>query len=318
MKSRNPNSKDNINLEQEISIPDYVSLRQKYNCDKCKLNRRNAEYCYRFPQRLKYIFSTCYGVPCKRTQCKKRCWFFSDLFSVLTAAIIVIAFIGAFSYFQDLLLTLAYTILFAVGMDIICCFIEYAVDKIFENIEKFRRKRYDNKVADIDAINQERIREAEKQKERENAIYKDINDAKDLFSSFSNDYLDKINEVYNNSEEWKKLNKELLKVYKEFLNNLESLLKHITLDNFYFSEIKMLFQIHLPKLKEYLTLYIESAEKNKETDIQIIELTKLLASFNIRIIRIKENLNSSEAESLIYKMQALREVVSHNSKEDIK
>ena len=298
---------DSLDLEQKLCIPDYISLREKYKCDKCSLNKRNVIS----NKRLKYLFSTCDGEPCKRTQCKKRSWFFSDLFSLLTAAIVVIAFICIFSHFQDLLLALAWTIIFVIGMDSICCLFEYVVDNTFENIEKLRRKNYDKKVAEIEALNQEKIKEAEKKKEKEAEVYKDINAAKYLVSSLSNEYFDRLKEVFYKSKMLKEKKQAVLKVYKELLENIESLLEYINLENFYFSEIKVFFQVHLPKLMEYIIIYIESVENDKETEEQLEELRKLLESFNTRVIDIKENLKNSDVEDLIYKMQALRKVVSH-------
>ena len=310
---------DDSVLEQKLYIPDYISLKEKYKCDTCKLNEKNVQYHHGFLQSLKYIFFTCNGEPCRRTQCKKRCWLFSDLFCLGTTAIIVIAFFCIFFHFQDLMLSLAWTIIFAIVMDLICCFIEYVVDKFFENIERLRRKRYDKKVADIEAINQEKMREAEKMKEKEAEIYKDINAAKELFSSLSNEYFDRLKEATDKSKMTKAYKKSILNLYKELLKNIQSLLKHINLENFYFTEVKVFFQIHLPKLIECIIIYIESVEDEKETTEQIDELIKLLESFNNKAIWIQENLNNSDAENLIYKMQALREVVSNaHYKEDEK
>lgn len=72
---------------------------------------------------------------------------------------VVIAFIAIFSHVQSLMLSLAYTIPVAVVFDIICCIIEYLVDKTFEGIEKLRRYNYDKKVENIEAVNKEIAKE---------------------------------------------------------------------------------------------------------------------------------------------------------------
>ena len=305
---------DDSILEQKLCMPDYISLIEKYKCDTCRLNANNVPYHHGFLQRL----ATCDGEPFKRTQCKKRCWLFSDLFCLVTATIIVISFFWIFSQLQSLILSLAWTIIFTIVMDCICCLIEYAVDEIFEGLERIRRQKYDNKVADIEAINREKIKEVEKQKEREFEIYKDINDARELVASLSNEDFERLKEISNKSERAKENKKELLTIYKELLKNIQSLLEHINLKNFYFSEIKVLFQIHLPKLREYIIIYIEAVEGEKETDEQIEELIKLLESFNTKVISIQEYLNNSNTEELIYKMKALRVVVSrsHHKEEE--
>lgn len=302
----------NENKESKsMKIPDYVCLKEKYKCDKCIFNeeKRNKRHLYRFPHNLKYMFSNCNGEPNRRTQCKKRCWFFSDLFSLITAAVIVVVLIALFSHLKSLMLAIAYTIIFAVGLDIVCCIIEYVVDKIFEGIEKMRRKNYDKKVENIEAVNREKEREIERQKEKEKELYKDIDEAKKLFSSLSKDYLNKIKKN-DKSGRFPELKKEVYKKYKELLENISSLLKIITLENFYLSEVRTLFQVYIPKLCEHITSYAQKVEKETETEEQIEQLAKLLESFNAKIIQVRENLNSSDSESLVYKMQALREVVS--------
>lgn len=300
-----------VKEQKEMKMPDYVCLKEKYKCDKCMFNKEKGSkyHRYRFPYNLKYMFSNCNGEPKRRTQCKKRCWFISDLFSLITAAIIVVVFIALFSHLKSLMLAIAYTTIFAVGLDIVCCIIEYVVDKIFEGIEKLRRKNYDQKVENIEAVNREREREIERQKEKKKELYKDIEEAKKLFSSLSTEYLSKIKKT-DKSERFPELKKEVCKKYKELLKNMSSLLKIITLENFYLSEVRTMFQVYIPKLCEHITLYAEKVEKETETEEQIEQLTKLFESFNAKIIQIRENLNNSDSESLVYKMQALREVVS--------
>lgn len=298
-------------LETEIKMPEYISLREKYKCDQCIFNSRNKinRYYYSFPRNLKYMFSTCKGEPCKRTQCKKRCWLFSDLFSLVTALILVIAFISISTHIQSLMLSLAYTIVFAVGLDILCCIIEYVVDKIFEGTEKLRRKNYDKKVENLEAINNEKIKEEERQKERKSELYKDINEAKKLFNNLSNEYLNRLKES-NKSNKFIDIKKDIYKKYEELLKNIGDLLKCITLENFYLSEVKTLFQVYIPKLCDHITIYSQKAENENETQEQVEQLAKLLDSFNTKVIQIKENIDKADSESLVYKMQALREVIS--------
>ncbi len=304
MKKKNDDSK-------KISFPEYVTLRQKYGCDNCKYNKENAPYFIsNFRERIKKLFATCKGNPCKRTECKKRCWLFSDLFSLATAAVIIIAFLFIFYLVNNLILTLAFLFIVIVVMDIICCGIESIVDKIFESVEKLRRRKYDQKIADMEAINKQKVREEQRQKEEEEAIYKDINEAKDIYLCLSSKYKNKMKQVCYKSKRFPELKEQLYATYKQFLNDSETLLSKITLDNFYYSEIKVLFQFHIPELINNIRLYIKTAEEKNETQPQIEELIKLLESFNMHINKICDNLINSESENLVYKMQALREVIS--------
>ena len=300
------------NTTKEMSIPDYVTLKQKCKCDTCKLNRKNVPYRYTYPQKLKYIFCNCSGEPMKRTQCKKRCRIFSTLFNLSTATIIVGVFGILFMHLQDIFLAFMFTVIFGVGMDIICCIIEYFIDKIFDNIEKFRRKKYDKKLENLEIVKQARQKELERKKKEEKALYKDINDAKKLVSDLSQ-YVDKLKNLseIEMEKEFRKLKKENLKTYKELLKNVQVLLVEVTLENFYFPEIKKLFQIQLPYLIQYIRTYIEHVENDKVSEAEIKELTKLLESFNTLVISIVENLKNSDSENLVYKMQALREVITH-------
>lgn len=306
-------------FETEMKMPEYVCLKEKYKCENCVFNKENKDkyYRYEFPHNIKYMFSTCKANPCKRTQCKKRCWFISDLFSLITAAVVVVAFIAIFSHVQSLMLSLAYTIPVAVVFDIICCIIEYVVDKIFEGIEKLRRYNYDKKVENIETVNKEIKKEKERQKENEKALYKDIENAKKLFDDLSSEYLSKMKQI-GKSENFPELKKEVYKKYKELLKNIESLLRKITLENFYLSEVKTFFQVYLPNLCQNITIYAQKVENETETKEQIDQLNKLLESFNTKSVQIRENLDKSDAESLVYKMQALREVIgaTKNKQED--
>lgn len=306
MKKKNDDSKN-------ISFPDYVTLRQKYGCDNCKYNKDNAPYSYyrySLRSRIKKLFATCNGEPCKRTECKKRCWLVSDLFSLVTAAVIIIAFLFIFHLLNNLLLTLAILFIVIIVMDIICYGIESIVDKIFEGVEKLRRRNYDQKIADMEAINEQKVREEQRQKEEEEAVYKDINEAKNIYTDLSSKYKDKMKQVCRKSKRFPELKEQLYATYKQFLNDSETLLSKITLDNFYYSEIKVLFQFHIPELINNIKLYIKTVEEENETETQIKELIKLLESFTMQINQICNNLSNSESENLVYKMQALREIIS--------
>lgn len=318
MKGKNPNL-GKKQFETEMKMPEYICLKEKYKCENCVFNKKNKDkrYWYVFPHNIKYMFSTCKANPSKRTQCKKRCWFISNLFNLITAVVVVIAFIAIFSHVQSLMLSLAYTIPVAVVFDIICCIIEYLVDKTFEGIEKLRRYNYDKKVENIEAVNKEIAKEKERQKENEKELYKDIENAKNLFADLSSQYLSKMKEI-SKSENFPEQKKQVYKKYKELLKNIESLLRKITLGNFYLSEVKTFFQVYLPNLCQNITIYAQKVENETETKEQIDQLNKLLESFNTKVTQIKENLDKSDAESLVYKMQALREVIltTKNKQED--
>ena len=200
-------------------------------------------------------------------------------------------------------------------MDAICSVIEWGVDKIFENWEILRKKRYDQKIEDMEAINEQKKQEEEREKERQKELYKDIDEAKLLYSEFLKDK-DKLKKLLNNAERFLEQKGELYSTYKEFLSNMKTLLDQVNLNNFYYSEIRTLFQFHLPELKVNIKLYIETVKKNKETEMQIKEMIKLLSSFNSRIVSIQDNLNNSDAENLVYKMQALREVISYTKNKE--
>ncbi len=318
MKGKNPNL-GKKQFETEMKMPEYICLKEKYKCENCVFNKKNKDkrYRYVFPHNIKYMFSTCKANPSKRTQCKKRCWFISNLCNLITAVVVVIAFIAIFSHVQSLMLSLAYTIPVAVVFDIICCIIEYLVDKTFEGIEKLRRYNYDKKVENIEAVNKEIAKEKERQKENEKELYKDIENAKNLFADLSSQYLSKMKEI-SKSENFPEQKKQVYKKYKELLKNIESLLRKITLGNFYLSEVKTFFQVYLPNLCQNITIYAQKVENETETKEQIDQLNKLLESFNTKVTQIKENLDKSDAESLVYKMQALREVIltTKNKQED--
>lgn len=310
------NKEEPIIEDKEITIPEFVCLKDKYKCFECKLNKYNVSY----KKRLQRLFATCSGKPSRRTQCKKRCWFFADLFSIVTAIIVVIAFFCIYSHFQKLLISIAWTIIFAIGMDIICCLIEFGLDKAFESLEKLRKSNYEKKVENLEAIKRQKMKEEERQQEKEKELYKGINEAKEMFESLSNEYFDRLKNITSKSklDDVNVKKKKLLRSYKDFLKNVEDLLEHVNLNNFYLSEVKVLFQIHLPKLIEYISIYIEAVETGKEIESQVEELTKLLETFTEKVAWIKENLNNSEAENLIYKMQALREVINVHKEDNVR
>ena len=306
-------SEENITVK-EIKMPKYVTLYEKYKCYDCKLNR------------CRFINNTsakCEGSPSKRTECIKRTKPFSIIYNIVTGIIIAVAFILIYSRLKDLLLSLAYIVIFMVGMDIFSNLIGFAIDKIFEKIEKSRRKSYEQKIENLKAMERQKEEEEQRQQEKENEKYKEINEAKELFFRLSNEDFKNLkiafakNTVINKG--LKNTNQKFLLIeYKNFLKSIEELLEHVNYKNFHLSEIRVLFQIHLPKLEEYIETYIEAIETNKESESQREELSKLLEAFTDRIIWIKENLKKAEAENLVHKMQALREVVHVKEQEENK
>ena len=301
-------SEENMAVK-EIKMPKYVTLYEKYKCYDCKLNR------YHF---INNTSAKCEGSPSKRTECIKRTKPFSIIYNIVTGIIIAVAFILIYSRLKDLLLSLAYIVIFMVGMDIFSNLIGFAIDKIFEKIEKSRRKSYEQKIENLKAMERQKEEEEQRQQEKENEKYKEINEAKEFFFRLSNEDFEKLKKAINKSQIDKENKKDFLNKYKNLLKSMENLLEHVNSKNFHLSEIKVLFQIHLPKLEEYIETYIEAIETNKESESQREELSKLLEAFTDRIIWIKENLKKAEAENLVHKMQALREVVHVKEQEENK
>ena len=301
-------SEENITVK-EIKMPKYVTLYEKYKCYDCKLN------CCRF---INNTSAKCEGSPSKRTECIKRTKPFSIIYNIVTGIIIAVAFILIYSRLKDLLLSLAYIVIFMVGMDIFSNLIGFAIDKIFEKIEKSRRKSYEQKIENLKAMERQKEEEEQRQQEKENEKYKEINEAKEFFFRLSNEDFENLKKAINKSQIDKENKKDFLNKYKNLLKSMENLLEHVNSKNFHLSEIKVLFQIHLPKLEEYIETYIEAIETNKESESQREELSKLLEAFTDRIIWIKENLKKAEAENLVHKMQALREVIHVKEQEEDK
>ena len=301
-------SEENMAVK-EIKMPKYVTLYEKYKCYDCKLNR------YHF---INNTSAKCEGSPSKRTECIKRTKPFSIIYNIVTGIIIAVAFILIYSRLKDLLLSLAYIVIFMVGMDIFSNLIGFAIDKIFEKIEKSRRKSYEQKIENLKAMERQKEEEEQRQQEKENEKYKEIDEAKEFFFRLSNEDFENLKKAINKSQIDKENKKDFLNKYKNLLKSMENLLEHVNSKNFHLSEIKVLFQIHLPKLEEYIETYIEAIETNKESESQREELSKLLEAFTDRIIWIKENLKKAEAENLVHKMQALREVVHVKEQEENK
>ena len=301
-------SEENMAVK-EIKMPKYVTLYEKYKCYDCKLNR------YHF---INNTSAKCEGSPSKRTECIKRTKPFSIIYNIVTGIIIAVAFILIYSRLKDLLLSLAYIVIFMVGMDIFSNLIGFAIDKIFEKIEKSRRKSYEQKIENLKAMERQKEEEEQRQQEKENEKYKEINEAKEFFFRLSNEDFENLKKAINKSQIDKENKKDFLNKYKNLLKSMENLLEHVNSKNFHLSEIKVLFQIHLPKLEEYIETYIEAIETNKESESQREELSKLLEAFTDRIIWIKENLKKAEAENLVHKMQALREVIHVKEQEEDK
>ena len=306
-------SEENMAVK-EIKMPKYVTLYEKYKCYDCKLNR------YHF---INNTSAKCEGSPSKRTECIKRTKPFSIIYNIVTGIIIAVAFILIYSRLKDLLLSLAYIVIFMVGMDIFSNLIGFAIDKIFEKIEKSRRKSYEQKIENLKAMERQKEEEEQRQQEKENEKYKEINEAKELFFRLSNEDFKNLkiafakNTVINKG--LKNTNQKFLLIeYKNFLKSIEELLEHVNYKNFHLSEIRVLFQFHLPKLEEYIVTYIEAIETKKESKSQREELIKLLEAFTNRSIWIRKNLKKAEAENLVHKMQALREVVHVKEQEENK
>lgn len=302
------------NNAQELNIPDFVTLSEKYKCNECKHCKYTETGSLRYIPPRTY---TCEGEPTKRTQCNKRCWIFRWLFIIVTTIIIGIFSFDVFYHFQNLLLSFSYTIIFMVVMDIICCIIEYMTDKIFEDIEKHRRKKYDEKIANLQAINKIKKEETQKKEKQEQENEKALKKAKILYKEFSGEIKEKIKIYSKGTKEFPELKREFYIKYKEFLKNMENLLEEVTVENYDFSEIRILFQHRLPRMCEYIQIYIENVEEEEsESEIQIKEFIKLFETFSAEMIRVSKNLKISDAEKFMYKVRALREVVSNANYEE--
>ena len=285
--------------DKQLEMPEYVTLEQKYNCKECKLNKRYN----------KGTFAKCMGNPATRSDCIKRSKIFLLLFNIVTGIIIAVAYIWIYSKQKDLLLSLAYTIIFMVGMDIISSLIEFAVDKIFEKFEKFRENSYKKKVENLKMLRRQQEEEEHNQQEKEKKKYEEIDEAKKLFFRLEKEYFDNLEDAISKSQIDKENKKNFFKKYQNFLKSIKDLLEQVNTKNYYVSEVKILFQVHLPKLMEYIDVYVDAIETDKESKSQREELAKLLEAFTEKAIWTKDNLNKAQAENLVYKMQALREVV---------
>lgn len=280
---------DNAILEEELQIPEFVTITTILGCNDCPIKdncrghdlekKINSKFdCCKFLQRFSWI-----------------------KFSV-EALLLIVAAVCSFIPFKGFwhsVFVIAPVFAVLVLSDIIS-------DKIFKNIltkkELARKQEYDTTVKQIQEDN-EAIRKRNlgitEELERflnDSAIL--IEKLKEAFSRFR-----EASEIF--SEDEKRADEKMQAV----ITQLDILNQKLSKDNFESTYISTLYNVHLPKLLEYTNKFLELRKEDNLTKEQIVNFADLLEVFRIKISNHTKYMQDQTRDDFTYKIIALNESV---------
>lgn len=275
-------------LNSELSIPDFVSIEEKLDCNNC-YNRSSC--------RKHYIGS--------RYDCRKfikKLSIVKLLLEIILFSTVTVLSLIFFSNIWTTILRILFTFTFLLTSDILS-------DKLIEFLclrsERIRREKYDLKVQKLKKENED-IKRAkagiteEVQKFLDFSVY--------LFSELDSTFIsikDKINMEEKEGER-------VIVKFQATLKELEILNSKLSENTFESSYISTLYEIHLPKLLEYSKKFLSFLNSDILTQKQTIEFAKLLEVFRVKISNHTEYLENKIEDDFIVKMKALNQDVIPN------
>lgn len=273
-------------LTSELQIPDFESVEDRINCRQC-----HVSYCRRRYNKIK-----------SRYDCKK----FTIIISIVKLILEILFFstITVFSliYFNGFWLTICrifFAFIFLLTSDLL-------TDKLIKWLcvtsEERRKREYDIKVQKLKEEN-EAIKRAKA------GITEEIQEFLDYSKSLLNELRKTFETIQDKLNLDQKEEKRVFDKFQETLRELEILNTKLSENNFESSYITTLYEIHLPKLLEYSKQFLTYLNSNALTLKQIVEFSKLLEVFRVKISNHTEYLQNKIEDDFIIKMKALNEDV---------
>lgn len=284
--------KDSLNND-ELQIPEFEHLSLRLGCKDCNYDCKHAEFAqeHGYTPYLKYRFG------CERTL--KRISAVKWIYEILVFASVTVLNVVYASNFGIMLLGAFCTFIFLLLFDL---WTEHIIDDLFIYYESKKIEKYNAKVKQLQEENQA-IQRAKAGITEE--VQKFLDNSKVLYEKLSVFF-----ETIQNSLDSNEKNEQRVVVkFQEVLKELEILNSKLSKDNFESSYITTLYEVHLPKLLEYSSLFVENFSAGTLTSKQIVEFSNLLEVFRVKISTHTEYLQQKTEDDFIIKMKALNEDV---------
>lgn len=280
--------------DQVPKRPEWISLRQQLDCSNCS---KKCEYRHSCTSPASIL-------ECKRNGASQA---YQCCINGISAIPLLFLFRRVYDMFSGkyFFLPLLVSLMIVFFYDTLWIFIEKRTITFFENKEKRRRHKYEERIKQI-----ERLEKQQRQKEAEA-------EAKKKVSS------EEIKLVKNLYRELKKLqNSEAIQgkfseKYEEMLKALKGVCDDLSPEEFLDNTLKSLIKVYLPEFlgicQNFVTQYNKGILTSQET--QLFE--KLLKTTKERLIRVRRFMWEQDKTSLCVNMAALEEVFSiSNEKEE--
>ena len=275
-------------LEEELQIPEFVSITSILNCNECPIKDK------------------CNNNESKEINSKFDCSKFLHTytwtkFSVEALLLIAIS-ISSIIPFKGFL----YSVFIIVPVFAALVVLDIISDKICKNIlenkELARKQDHDETVkqiqSDNEAIRKRKLGITEELEKFLNTASSFLKELKDCFDS-----LKELSETF--SEEEKRVDNKLNSVIIE----LSKLNEKLSKDNFETTYISTLYNVHLPKLLEYTHKFLTLRKEDNLTKEQIVSFADLLEVFRIKISNHTKYMQEQTRDDFTYKIVALNESV---------
>lgn len=277
----------------ELPIPEYVSLRQKLNCESCS----NTDCNY-----SENSFNTCDPALDSIYSCIKIINTFSITKMILEGLSFVAFSIFSIHNFTGLWPTIFKIVIAFIALCIFDVCSELFIKFVFDKSEQIRVKKFDAKVKQIREEN-EAIRKANMGITKENE--KLFDNSVTLYNEL-NFIFETINSKLDLNS---KIEKRVVDKSKEVLNELKTLNSKLSIDNIESTYITTLYEIHLPKLLDYSKRFFEHSHSNILTQKEIGEFSNLLEVFRVKISDHAKYLTAKVEDDFVIKLKALNEDV---------
>lgn len=281
---------DNSLPTTEFQIPEFKKLCSKLKCEQCTyycvngLKVRNGE-------EPSYLPSKYY--------CEKFLKRISILITIIEIALFILSASFAWVHFGGFWITVLKLVITFGGLLIFDFFSDRLIELICNSSEKKRKNKYDIKVQNLKKEN-EAIQKANAGITQEMQEF--LDNSKSLFNG--------LNHIADSIKDYVYIYDEKVSIkFEAVLKELKFLNEKLYKDTFESSYISTLYEIHLPKLLEYSTEFLNYLNSNTLTEKQIVEFIKLLEVFRVKISSHTKYIQNKVEDNFIIKMTALNQDV---------
>ena len=283
---------------KEIPIPEYLTMKKRLGCARCK-HRWNRDSCdMNFCQNSWF---SCYINYNKITIPK----------FVLSLILLIGSIVYNFIYFTSFWTSVLYLAITTASIILFDIISEVILDHLFLFVEKRKKQKYD--------ITVESIKEQNKQIRKKQLGISDeyeafIDNSKAILSCLER-LFESIKDLFDSPT---KVEERIKQKFEDMLKELSSLNEKLSIYNYDDSTLVPIYNVYLRRLMENSNYLIELSHKNKLTENQKVEFSNLLEVFRKKLENENSYLDHRLETDFITKMEALNKdlLPEYNGGED--